>query len=147
MTRREAYTADLFAVPHPAAPLPASMDFRAQISHTVAEMLKDAAAAGINRYQVSARASELAGRDISKAMLDGYTAESREEFNLPFWSAPVLETVCSSMRLTEWLARVRGGRIVFGAATIDAEIGRIEHERDQATERLRQLRELRRGVK
>ena len=109
-------------------------------------MLADAAAAGIDRYEVSARASRLAGMTVSKAMLDGYTSEAREEFNVPLWVAPVLETVCSSTRLAEWHAQVRGGRVCFGASTLDAEIGRLEHEREQAAERIKQLKDQRRRV-
>ncbi len=46
-----------------------------------------------------------------------------------------------------WAAGVRGGQLLVGADTIDAEIGRIERERDTAAERLRQLKDLRRRVR
>lgn len=147
MTRRDAYTADLFAVPRPVPALPASMDYRAQVSHLVSAMLADAHAAGVDRYEVAARASRLAGRDVSKAMLDGYTSEAREEFNLPLWLAPVLEAVCSSSRLTEWIASIRGGRVAFGAATIEAEIGRLAHEQEQTKALMRDLKALRRKLR
>ena len=91
--RADALTSDMFAMPRPAAQIPGSMDFRQPISLLVGDMLKDAHAAGIDRFEIAARASRLAGRDVSKAMLDGYTAESREEFNVPLWLAPVLEVV------------------------------------------------------
>ena len=68
MTRRDAITRDLFAVPRAAAAVPASMDYRAQVSHLVSAMLADAHAAGLDRYEVASRASRLAGRDVSKAM-------------------------------------------------------------------------------
>ena len=145
--RRDQITGDLFLVPTAAAPIAGSMDFRKQVSNRVSEMLAAAAAAGIDRYEVVARASRLAGRDISKATLDGYTAESREEFNIPFWLVAVLETVCSSTALTEWLASVRGGRLVVGAATIDAEIGRLAHELEQTSDRMRSLKALRKAAR
>jgi hypothetical protein len=147
MSRRDDRTPDLFAMPRPAAPVPASMDYRAQVSHLVSAMLAEAHAAGIDRWEVAARASRLAGRDVSKAMLDGYTSEAREEFNLPFWLVAVLETVCSSTRLSQWLANVRGGRMVVGAETIDAEIGRLISERDMATGQLLALKQLRRRTR
>jgi len=148
MTRRhDTATGDLFSVPKAAAPIEGSMDFRRQISALVGNMLTAAARAGIDRYEVSAQASRLAGRDVSKLMLDGYTAESREEFNLPFWLVPVLETVCSSTLLTDWLASVRGGRVLMGHETIDAEIGRLAHERDQASEEIRRLKAMRKGAR
>ncbi len=138
-------TGDLFEIPKPAAQLPGTMDYRRQVSHIASKMLSDAAAAGLDRWQVAALASRLADKDVSKAMLDGYTAESREEFNCPLWLAPVLESVCDSTLFTGWMAGVRGGRFLVGAATIDAEVGRLERERDQTNERLRQLRELQRS--
>lgn len=145
--RHDLSTGDLFTLPQPAAPVPASMDYRAQVSSLVSEMLAQAHAAGIDRWEVAARASRLAGRDISKAMLDGYTSEAREEFNVPFWVVPLLETVCGSTLLTQWLARVRGGVLKVGAETLDAEIGRLLHEREKAGDQLRQLTTLRRKVR
>ena len=145
--RRDSFSGDLFAVPRPAAPIPASMDYRAQVSHLVSSMLADAHAAGIDRYEVASRASRLAGRDVSKAMLDGYTSEAREEFNTPLWLAPVLETVCSASRLTEWMAGVRGGHVKFGPDAIDAEIGRLARERQQATALMRDLTARRRKLR
>lgn len=146
MKRRDSASGDLFAIPRTPAPLAGSMDHRSRLSALVGDMLRDAAGAGLDRYEVSTRASRLAGRDVSKAMLDGYTAESREEFNIPLWVAPVIETVCSSTALAEWHAAERGGRLMVGAATLDAEIGRLEREREVAGDRLKQLKELRRSV-
>lgn len=145
--RHDALTGDLFAIPRPVAPIDGAMNYRKTVSSLVGDMLNDARVAGLDRYEVAAKASRLAGRDVSKAMLDGYTAESRDEFNVPLWLSPVLEAVCDSTRLTEWLAEVRGGLFLVGAATLDAEIGRRSREMDIAAEELKQLRELRRKVR
>lgn len=80
MKRRDALTGDMFALPRPAAPVPGTMNFRRPVSLLLGDMLKDAHAAGLDRFEVAARASRLAGRTVSANMLDGYTAESREEF-------------------------------------------------------------------
>lgn len=145
--RSDALTGDMFALPRPAAPVPGSMDFRQPVSLLVGDMLKDAHAAGIDRYEVATRASRLAGRDVSKNMLDGYTAESREEFNCPLWLAPVLEIVCSSARLGEWHGSVLGGQLLLGADTLNAEIGRLERVRQQAGEEIRALKDMARRVR
>lgn len=138
---------DLFAIPQPSAPVPGSMDYRASVSELVSTMLAEAHRAGLDRHEVAARASRLTGKDVTKNMLDGYTAPAREEFNLPLWLAPVLEIVCAGTPLASWHAGVHGGRLLVGAETLDAEIGRLMREREQADTRLRDLKELRRRVR
>lgn len=124
---RDERTPDLFEVPVEPAALPASMDHRATIAHLLAEML---AASGHDRYEIAARASRLAGKEVSKYMLDAYTAESRDEFNLPLWLLPAIEAACESHQLTTWLCVARGGRLFIGADALAAELGRIERQRD-----------------
>lgn len=138
MKPRDALTPDLFAVPQPAAPVPASMDFRATVAHLLAEML---AISSMDRYEISARVSRLAGKDVSKYMLDAYTACSREEFNLPAWLVPVVEAVCNDHRVTAWLAGVGGGRLYLGADALAAELGRIEGQRDAMAVQARALKD------
>ncbi len=54
--RPDALTGDMFAVPRPAAQIPGSMDYRQPVSLLVGDMLKDAHAAGLDRFEVAARA-------------------------------------------------------------------------------------------
>lgn len=149
MTRRAAGAAsgDLFEIPQPAVSMPGSMDFRATVSELISNMLAEANRMGMDRHEVAARASRLSGKDVTKNMLDGYTAPAREEFNCPLWLAPVLEIVCCSTPLASWHASVHGGRVSVGAETLDAEIGRVLRERELADGRLRELKDLRRRVR
>jgi hypothetical protein len=148
VNRRDLHTGDLFAaIPRPAPAVPGGLDFRAHLSHLVSEMLAAAHTAGLDRYAVAATASRLAGREVSKPMLDGYTSEAREAFNLPLWLVPALETACENTVLSSWLAEVRGGRLVLGPAALDAEIGRLEAELDDGKKTLKSLRELRAKVR
>ena len=152
MTRRrhDAHSGDLFAsIPKPAAAEPGGMDFRTRIAVLVSEMLDDARAADpeLDRYAVAARVSRLVGKEVSKAMLDAYTAESRDAYNVPAWLMPALEHVCHSHRYSEWLAQIRGGRFLLGPAALDAEIGRVQGEMDGLREQLRGLQEVRRRLR
>jgi hypothetical protein len=147
MSRRDPQTGDLFEIPQRPVPQPGSMDFRSTVSELVGDMLSAAHSIGLDRHEVAARASRLTGRDVTKNMLDGYTSPAREEFNTPLWLAPVLEIVCSSTPLGAWHASVHGGRMLVGAETIDAEVGRLLREREQNEKALRALRELRRRTK
>lgn len=149
MKRRQGdvFSGELFPIPQRAAPVPGSMDFRPVVSELISTLLAEANRAGMDRHEVAARASRLSGKDVTKNMLDGYTAPAREEFNCPLWLAPVLETVCSSTLLCNWHASVHGGRVLVGAETLDAEIGRLTREREQADAQLRDLKEMRRRVR
>lgn len=132
-------TLDLFEIPQAAAPIPASMDYRAELSHLVGEMLR---AAEGDRFETSARASRLTGKEVSKYMLDAYSSESREEYNLPFYLVPSLETACSSYLLTNWLVGLRGGRVLMGREVLNAELGKFEQQRAQITEQIHKLKQL-----
>lgn len=150
MNRRDTSTGDLFVdIPRPAPALPATMDFRGELSALVGDMLAEARRAddSRDRYGICAAMSRLTDHDVTKPMLDGYTSAAREAFNLPFWLVPALETACDSTRLTEWLAAKRGGRVLLGPDALDAEIGRLEGEREVVADRLRELRDLRRRVR
>lgn len=138
MTRRDTATAELFAVPQPAAPAPASMDFRATVAQLLAQMFAES---GLDRWEIAARASRLAGKEISKYMLDSYTAESRDACNAPAWSIPVFETVCNSTLVSNWLASLRGGRLFVGRDALTAELGRIEGQRDELADKVRSLKD------
>lgn len=136
MKRHSAANLDLFEVPKPVAPLPGSMDYRTLVCELVSSML-----VGLNRHEVACEMSRLTGRDVSKSMLDSYCAPSHDNYNLPAWVVPALETATSSHDFSNWLATTRGGCLLIGAEALDAEIGRLTGQRDRANERLKLLRE------
>jgi hypothetical protein len=84
--------------------------------------------------------SRLTGREISKYMLDAYTAESRNDHNFPFRYAAAFEIATDSYCLTQLLARLRGCRVLVGEEALLAELGRIEQMETE-------LREQKRAVK
>lgn len=146
MTRRrsDTSTGELFgAIPAPMPELPESMDFRGRVTDLIGEMLADARRIhGRDRWDIAARASRLAGVETSKALLDSYTAPSREECNTPLWKAPVLELACQSRALAEWHVGVLGGRALWGREVLDGEIGRMQRELDDLTRALKAARTL-----
>lgn len=132
-------TIDMFSYPHPVAALPASMNYGQEVAHLVSIML---AAAELDRYQVAAEMSKLTGKEVSKYMLDAYSAESREAFNIPFYLIPSLETVSQSHMLTNWLADKRGGRLLIGKENLNAELGKLERQRDDAARKIKELKKV-----
>ena len=147
--RNDAGTGDLFAaIPQPVQAAPGGLDFRPEISCLLSQMLAETQADNPehDRYWVAANVSRLVGKEVSKQMLDGYTAESREAFNLPFWLVVAIEHVCRSTLLTDWHAAKRGGRFLMGPAALDAEIGRMQSEMEGMRDRLRAAQDLRRRM-
>lgn len=142
MSRRDHRTPDLFDAPKPAPEVACSMDYRATVAHVLAEMLRGAPG---DRYDVAAQVSRLTGKDVSKYMLDAYTSEAREEFNLPAWLIGPLEVACRSHALTHWLAGIRGGRLLVGEEALMHDLARWEQKRDEADEYVRALKHRLRG--
>lgn len=141
--RAGVYTGDLFEIPVPANPIPGSMDYRAVVSHLLAKMMAES---GMTRFAIAAAVSELVGKEVSKYMLDAYTAESRDEFNGPAWLMPAIEVACKSTLYSGWLAGVRGGRLLIGRDALAAELGRIERQRDELGDQARSIKDkLRKG--
>jgi hypothetical protein len=133
-------TFDLFEVPQPILAVPGQGNYSVQVSELVGEMLK---ASDLDRYEVAARMSRLSGDDVSKAMLDAWSSPARTDHNLPFYRAALIEEVCASHLLTNWLVALRGGRVAYGRDALLAELGRLERTRDEAA---RQARELKRAM-
>lgn len=130
-------TLDLFEIPQPVVTVPGQGNCSAQVSELVGEMLK---ASDLDRYEIAARMSRLSGDDVSKAMLDAWASPARTDHNLPFYRAALLEEVCASHLLTDWLVARRGGRVAYGRDALLAELGRLERTRDEAARRARELK-------
>jgi hypothetical protein len=141
--KRDRTTPDLFAVTPP-TPVAGTQEYRATVAEIVSAMLKES---GVDRYEIAARMSRLAGREISKYMLDAWSAESREDHNLPFALAPVLEAACESHLLSAWLAATRGGRLYVGRDALAVQVGLLKQSRDEINEQIRLLTEQLRGAR
>lgn len=141
MTRRvgDTQTLELFEIPQPPSQQPASMDYGAEVSLLVGQILKDADG---DRHEIASRMTRLTGKDVSKYMLDAWSSESRDTYNMPFYLAAVLEAACSTHELSNWLADKRGGRLLLGRETLNAELGKLERVRDEAGKRIRDLKKL-----
>lgn len=132
-------TLDIFAVPQPVISVPGHSNFAAQVSEMVSELLKSSE---LDRYEIAARVSRLSGDDVSKNMLDAWSSPARSEHNIPLYRAPLLEEVCASHSLTNWLVHLRGGRVAYGREALDTELGRWERVAADATRKARELKRM-----
>lgn len=143
--RPDAFTGDLFTgIPAPVPQLQGSMDFRKPVANLVSTLIRES---GITRYAIASRVSELADHETSKAILDSYTAESRDECNLPLWKAPLLELATDRRDLAEWHASVLGGRVLWGEEVLDADIGRMKRLIGELQDKVKHVERVQRIVK
>jgi len=120
---RDRLTLDLFQVPEPQPATPGNLDLDVPLREALSDALKHC---DKDRWQVAAEMSRLTGREISKYMLDAYTAESRTDHNFPFRYAAAFEVVTGSYCLAQLLAQARGCQVLVGEEALLAELGRIE---------------------
>jgi hypothetical protein len=131
---------DLFEIPRPVHPAPASMDYDKEIRHLLSAALKQTKK---TRYEICARMSELIGHEITISMLNAWTAESREGWRFPLAYATPFEIACDTFVLTEHQARNRGCKVYAGDEVRQAEIGRLESQMDELSAKLKALKKAR----
>jgi hypothetical protein len=137
--RRDLHTRELFEVPSAPLPTEGSLNYQVEVCAAMSQVLK---ASPLTRYQVAARMSELLGVEISKYMLDSWTAESREAHRFPFEFAVAFEIATDSYALSELHARKRGARFLIGKENLLVELGRIGQARAALIEREKAIKNL-----
>ena len=135
--RRDTATLDLFDVP--AAPVLAegSLDYTRELNAVLSNAITGC---GKSRYAVAGRMSELTGHDITKSMIDAWTADSKTEWRFPFEFAAAFEAATDSTCLQELLGRKRGSRILVGEETLLAQWGRVQIEKARIAEDEKRLK-------
>ena len=142
MAKRDPLTGDMFEIPSPVSPMPGSLYFNRVIRRLLSDELKKTP---LSREEVASRMSELTGENITKHMLDAWTAESREGWRFPLEYLPAFEVAVETTGLVAWIASVRGGKILIGKEAIDAEIGKLERWKEEASREIKRLKHARRG--
>lgn len=116
----------MFEIPCAPAPTGGSLDYATELRCVLSDALKRSPR---SRHEIAGRMSELTGQDITKSMLDAWTAESKSPWRFPFEFAAAFEAACESTCLQELLGRKRGSRILVGEETLLTELGRIGKQR------------------
>jgi len=142
MRAPDVQTRDLFAEAPPVQP--GSLACSVEVAHTMSEALK---ACPYDRYEVAARMSRYLGRDVTQAMLNAYTAESRETHNVSLERAIAFDHATERFALLQLHARKCGATVLMGNDVLLAELGRIEHAKREMADREKALRVLLRRSK
>lgn len=114
---------------------PGSLACRAEIAAAVSAALK-----GLDRYDIATSMIRLLGRDISKHMLDAYTAESREDHIPPLDTAIAFDLATGAHTLVNLYASKVGARVAVGKEALDTKLGQLERIRDDAAKQIKQIK-------
>jgi hypothetical protein len=102
-----------------------SFDIDRQLRAMLSEALKHCP---LSRWQVAARMSELTGQEITKAMLDSWTAESKEDHRFPAIFLPAFCEATGCNEPLKMMGKLVGMFIMPGPEALRAEIRRFEEE-------------------
>jgi hypothetical protein len=102
-----------------------SFDIDRQFRAAISEALKHCP---LSRWQVAARMSELTGCEITKVMLDSWTAESKENHRFPAIFLPAFCEAAGCSEPLKMMGKLVGVFILPGPEALRAEIQRIEED-------------------
>jgi hypothetical protein len=106
-------------------PTPGSMDIDKAFREAVSLDLKECP---LSRYQVAAIMSELTSQDITKSMLDSWTAESKEQHRFPAIFVPAFCQATGGSRTLRMLGVVSKRYVMEGPEALRASIRRLDEE-------------------
>lgn len=108
-----------------------SLDIDSEIRAAVSSDLKhshDATGRELSRYEVAAKMSEFTGQEVTKSMLDNWSAESHEKHRFPCQYLPAFIHATGGRRVFDVLSRRSGLFALPGPEALRAEIQRIDEE-------------------
>jgi post-segregation antitoxin (ccd killing protein) len=110
----------------------------------IAKAIKES---NLSRIQIAARMSEALDIEITKSMLDAWTAESREGLNrFPACYLPAFCDAVQSIEPLKILADLNGCFVIQGPEALDLEMKRIEDKEKELTEKKKAVKAMRQGI-
>jgi hypothetical protein len=96
---------------------------------------------GFSREAIAERMSHLVGREVTVAMLDTYTADSKRNHRFPAAWIPALCAATGDARLLQYLVQRTGYRMISQEEEQLLELGRMFLEQQVATRKLSDVTE------
>jgi hypothetical protein len=110
---------------------------------SLAKAIKDSS---LSRIQIAAKMSDALDFEITKTMLDSWTAESREGVNrFPACYLPVFCQLVGSIEPLKILADLIGCFVIQGPEALDLQLKRIEDQERELTAQKKAIRTIRQG--
>ena len=109
----------------PSDPTPGAFNIQYQMQGIITQCVKRCP---LSRWQIAAQMSELLNQEISKYMLDAWTAESKEYHRFPAEYLPAFCATVGSIEPLQILAEKAGVFVLQGPEALRSEIRRLEEE-------------------
>lgn len=142
MRRKPAFSADqlafTFEVPAIARHEGALAGLSRITSSAVARILKEDER---SRPALAGALSEILGEPIDTMTLDGWSSEARDRFNIPFYRLLALVAVTDRVDVLDALLREIGVAALFGEEIITAQLGHLDRQIAQLTDRKKQIQQ------
>lgn len=116
------------------------LDIALDVRTSLTDTLSAATLQGSDRHEVAARISRLSNHEMSKHMLDRYTAPSADGWRFPLEALPALVQATGDYRLLELVAEACGCKVYRGEEAMLAEIGALTMQERNVKARLTDLR-------
>ena len=131
-----------FEAPRPATHAAALAGLDARVARTVGEALVSAAAAGKPREIVAAEMSVLLEDEVTKAMLDAYSAPGKGNHNISFTRMCALIAVTNRFDLLDRELREIGASVLVGEEIHAARLGHLKSKIAEMTAEMRAVERL-----
>jgi len=123
----------------------ASFNIDLRLRDAISQAIKDCPH---SRFQIAAKMSELLGVEITKSMIDSWTAESREGvYRFPACYLPALCHVVGSFEPLRIMADLLGAYVIQGEEAILTELGRIKEQKKKIAIREKALESQLQGMR
>ena len=115
------------------------------LRETIALAIKESP---LSRFQIAAKMSEALGIEVSKTMIDSWTAESREGINrFPACYLPTFCHVVESIEPLRVLADLVGSIVVQGEDALHMELSKVEAEKQRLSEKEKAIKTILQGMR
>ena len=123
----------------------ASFNIDLRLRDAISQAIKDCPH---SRFQIAAKMSELLGVEITKSMIDSWTAESREGlYRFPACYLPAFCHVVGSLEPLRIMADLLGAYVIQGEEAILTELGRIKEQKKKIAIREKALESQLQGMR
>lgn len=94
----------------------------------------------LSRYEVAAKMSDILGAEITKAQLDSWSAESKENHRFPLIYISAFCQITGCRELARYMAKLCGGHFIEGEDALTLELGKVYEQKRELSKREQRIK-------